>query len=119
MRTIIFFLMPLLTAAIELLVWYLITIFSKKYKTKFIVLSIAGINILTNSLLQIAILLFNQARNHVILELGFEVIIIITEWQILKKIYTEKKCEWLTLSILMNLVSYGIGLILFTPQFLS
>jgi len=119
MQTATLFLVPLLTTAIEILVWYLVTIFSKKYKTKFIILSITGINILTNSLLQIAILLFNQARNHVILELGFEVIIIITEWQILKKIYTEKKYEWLTLSILMNLVSYAIGLILFTPSFLS
>jgi hypothetical protein len=117
-----YILIPLvLTIFIELGVWKLISLLFKKYKSnnfKYMWLSIIAINIATNPALNVLLSLIDPTRQLFVLELGFELAVVFVEAGILYIIYRKEFGKLLLLSAAMNIVSYGMGLILFTPVWL-
>ena len=114
-----FIFIPLvLTIFIELCVWKFIYVIFKKYDSPYFWLSIIAINIATNPAFNIISSFLDPTRELFFLELGFELLIVFIEAIILYLIYKKKFSKFLILSIIINLFSYGLGLILFTPSWI-
>lgn len=107
-----------LTIIIELSVWKTINKLFEVYNLPYIVLSIIAINIITNPFLNFFLSILDPLRNLFFLEIAFEILIIFIEALILFLIYKKEFNKLLLLSAIMNLFSYGIGLIIYTPNWL-
>ena len=118
--TILYYLsIPLiLTIGIELGVWKLLCVFFKSFKLKYAFLSIIAVNVATNPSFNILSSLIDPTRELFLLELGFELIIIFVEAGIFYMIYKKEFGKLLLLSTAINFVSYGVGLLIFTPTWL-
>ncbi len=102
-----------LTIAIECFIAFLMC-----YRDKIFLLIIILINIITNPILNYLILLNNQLnflKNTFTIVLFFEILIIFIEWGILIYVFTDKdRKELLLLSLIINLISFLLGLIIFS-----
>jgi hypothetical protein len=105
----------ILTIGIELGIWKVIQLTFKKYNFHYFWLSIIAINIATNPAFNVISSILDPTRKLLFLEIGLEILIILIEASILYLIYKKDFNKFLILSTLINLFSYGIGLILFTP----
>ena len=99
-----------LTIIIEVVVGIIIGIKNKKD-----ILNIVLVNMITNPIVNIVPIMLNiyvslKARNISIYIL--EVVILFTEGLIYKKVLSYKKLNYFLISFILNLSSYGIGLIL-------
>jgi hypothetical protein len=118
--TILYYLLiPLvLTICIELGIWKLISIFSKQFDLKYAWLAVIAVNIATNPAFNILSSLIDPTRKLYLLELSLELIIIFVEAGIFYIIYKKYFGKLLLLSAAINIVSYGIGLLIFPPTWL-
>lgn len=107
-----------LTIFIELGVWKSISIILKKYKYPYFWLSIIVINIATNPAFNVLSSILDPARTLFLLEIILEIFIIFIEAIILYIIYKKDFSKFLILSAMLNLVSYGLGLLLFPPSWI-
>ncbi|MFT4305166.1 MAG: hypothetical protein ACMXX8_03660 [Candidatus Woesearchaeota archaeon] len=107
-----------LTIIIELSVWKTINKLFNVYNLPYIIFSIIAVNIITNPFLNFFLSILDPLRNSFLLEFGFEIVIIFIEALILFFIYKKEFNKLLLLSAIMNLFSYGIGLIIYTPNWL-
>ena len=115
----ILFLYLILTILIELGAWKILSLMFKTYKSsnlQMIVWSIIAINVATNPAFNIVSMLFDPFRENMFLELGLEILIIFVESGLLYLIYRKEFRKLFWLSTAMNFVSYGIGLLLFKPN---
>ncbi len=108
----------ILTIIIEIGVWKSLNLMFKTYDFEMIIASIIAINIATNPAFNILSTLLDPSRTKMFLELGFEVVIIVVEACLLYIIYRKEFKKLLLLSTAMNIISYGIGLLLFRPIWL-
>lgn len=105
----------ILTIIIELGVWKSISLIFNDYKHPYFWVSIIAINIATNPAFNVISSILDPTRKLLFLEIGLEILIILIEASILYLIYKKDFNKFLILSTLINLFSYSIGLILFTP----
>jgi len=105
----------ILTIGIELGIWKVIQLAFKKYNLPYFWLSIIAINIATNPAFNVISSILDPTRTLFILEIILEVLIIFIEATILYIIYKKEFNKFLILSVIINLFSYGLGLLLFTP----
>jgi hypothetical protein len=112
-------LIPLiLTITIELGVWKSISIIFKKYKNPYLWISIIAINIITNPAFNLMSSILDPSRSLFLLEISLEIVIIFVEATILYIIYKKEFSKFLILSTTINLFSYGLGLLIFTPSWI-
>ena len=95
-----------------------IIVFLLGFRTKNMFLVIALINVITNPIANYLILLNNTflfIKPSLLIIIPLEMLIIFAEWKILKYAFPENqnKISYLTLSIIMNLSSFIIGIIIF------
>ncbi len=108
-----------LTILIELGVWKVLSLIYKTYKSsnlEMIAWSIIAINVATNPAFNIMSMMIDPSRNKMFLEFGLELMIVFIEAGVLYLIYRKEFRKLFWLSTAMNVVSYGIGLLLFRPR---
>ncbi|MCF7871729.1 hypothetical protein K9L97_01730 [Candidatus Woesearchaeota archaeon] len=105
----------ILTIGIELGIWKVIQLTFKKYNFHYFWLSVIAINIATNPAFNVISSILDPTRTLFILEMILEILIIFIEATILYIIYKKEFSKFLILSSIINLFSYGLGLLLFTP----
>jgi len=107
-----FLLALFLTFLIEILIAFILG-----YRNKTFFIIIFFINVITNPILNYLVqlnYLFEIFSNKILLILPLEIIVILTEWLILVYVFDKRdKTKLLILSIVMNLASFIIGLVLF------
>jgi len=108
----------ILTIIIELGVLKLVQTLFRGYNFQYLLLSIIVINMVTNPLFNVLSSILDPLRQLFLLEIGFEILIIGIEAGVLYFIYKKDFNKFLFLSIIINLISYGVGLILFTPSWI-
>lgn len=108
----------IITIVIELGIWKLIMQLFKRYNLRYFWLSLISVNLATNPAFNIFLTIFDPTRKYILLEIGFELSIIIIEAGLLYLIYRKEFNKLLLLSTIMNLISYGIGLLIFRPIWL-
>jgi len=108
----------ILTIIIELGVWKSISLIFNNYKHPYFWISIIAINIATNPAFNVISSILDPTRGLFLLEISLEISIIVIEASILYLIYKKEFNKFLILSTLINLFSYVIGLILFTPSWI-
>jgi len=109
------------TILIELGVWKVLSLIFKIYKSnnwELIVWSIIAINVATNPAFNIVSMMIDPAREKIIVELLLEILIVFIEAGLLYLIYKKEFNKLVLLSTAMNVASYGIGLLLFRPNWL-
>lgn len=113
------FLVPLLlTIGIELGVLKSIQQIFKKYNKPYLWLSLIAINIITNPASNFISSIINPGREIFLIEIGLEILIIFAEAGILFYMYKKEFNKFLILSSIINICSYGIGLLIFRPIWL-
>lgn len=105
----------ILTIGIELGIWKVIQLTLKKYNFYYFWLSIIAINIATNPAFNVISSILDPTRTFFVLEIILEILIIFIEATILYIIYKKEFSKFLILSTIINLFSYGLGLLFFTP----
>ncbi len=108
-----------LTIIIELGVWKILSLIFKTYKARnweMIAWSIIAINVATNPAFNIISMMIDSTRDRMFLEFGLDILIIFVEAGLLYLIYRKEFSKLLWLSTAMNVASYGIGLLLFRPN---
>ena len=98
-----------ITLVIELTIAFIL-----KYRGKYL-LNVFLVNIMTNPLLNSSIVAINyyyglKTRN--IMLYGFEVLVVIIEGFIYQKYLERRKINGFLLSLILNIASYGLGLLL-------
>jgi hypothetical protein len=105
----------ILTIIIELATWRSIIEISKEFKVEHIWLAIIIVNVITNPILNIMLSIMDPLREKVLLEIGFEIIIMFVEASLLYFIYRKAFRKFLIHSTIMNTTSYCMGLLIFRP----
>jgi len=105
----------ILTTIIELGVWKSVVLIFKKYNLQYFWISIIAINLATNPAFNVLSSILDPTRTLFLLEIIFEILIILIEAIILYKIYKKDFNKFLIISAVMNIFSYGIGMLLFSP----
>lgn len=84
-----------------------------KYRTKHQILAVFAVNAITHPALTVIILLaYTYDYYSLGMVLLLEVLVVLSEWQLFQFIFREKHQKYLILAIALNVVSYGIGLII-------
>ena len=105
----------ILTILIELGVWKSVQSIFKTYNYNYLWVAIISVNMATNPAFNVVSSILDPVRELFLLEFAFEILIILIEASILYLIYKKEFGKFLLLSTIINLFSYGIGLILFRP----
>ena len=84
------------------------------YRGKYLYITLVLVNVITNPLLNYIVsvvsLLWPVGSRYLIIPL--ELAVVLTEWKLLSYAFPEKQKSFLTLSVLMNAVSYLTGLLI-------
>lgn len=98
----------LLTVVIELGVVMLF-----RHRTMKIFMVIVGVNLLTHPLLTLLIMVAYQwGVYHVAIVFVLEVLVVLVEWRLIVFAMREERRQYLILAVAMNVLSYGVGLVL-------
>ena len=106
----------ILTIIIELGAWKFISFIFKNYEFHFFWLSIVAINIATNPLINFIVLTFDPTRSLFVMEIALELLVILIEAGLLYIIYKKNFSQLILISLIINIISYGVGLSLFKPS---
>ncbi len=98
----------ILTVLIEITVAFLLG-----YKEKKFILAVFAVNLFTHPLLKYLLIVFASFNlpTNLLLIILLEAVVVLVEARLLE--YTFEKQKFLKLSIIMNTVSYSVGLIIF------
>ena len=103
----------ILTILIELGILKLLQTIFKTYNFQYLWISIIAINLATNPVFNLLSSILDPVRQLYLLEIIFELIIVVVEAEILYLIYKKDRIKFYLLSMIINIGSYGFGLVLF------
>jgi len=104
-----------LTILIESLIWFFMRSFFEKKSFPYFFLLIVAVNLFTNPSLNFSLSLLDPFRQLFLLEILFEILVVFVEAFIFYIVYKKEFGRLFLISFILNIVSYGIGLILFSP----
>lgn len=83
------------------------------YRKRLEMLSVFAVNALTHPILTLLIIgMSGLGVYHIAIVLVLEVVVVVVEWQMIQFALNDRNRRYLILSIAMNVVSYGIGLLI-------
>lgn len=114
-----FLFIPLvITICVESFVFWFFQLFLFDCRFRYFFFSIIAVNLATNPLFNFFSFLLDPLRMLFLMEIAFEVLIVLVEWGIFCFIYKKDFLKLFLLSFLLNFFSYVVGLVIFSPSWI-